>query len=73
MMNRIKQITESTTYKLVLQESMGGIIFNVADLGKYNGKDILERWNALPPNVREAAGGIMQGVMAFIAEGEELK
>lgn len=73
MKNRIKQITESTTYKLYLQDSAGGIIFNNADLGKYNGKDILERWNALPPHAQEAAGGTVQAVMEFIAEGEATK
>ena len=60
------QIESHPVYKMVLADSCGGIMYDVANHGKYNATEVLNLWAAMPASEREAAGGIMQGAIAFL-------
>lgn len=52
--------------KPVLRDSFGGVLYNVANRGKYDTEAILSAWNSLGDQERSAAGGIVQGAINFI-------
>lgn len=62
----IEQIKNNEVYKEVLKDSMGGLMYNVANRDKYDSAEIVAAWDALPPAERERAGGIMKGAMNFL-------
>jgi hypothetical protein len=41
-------------------------MYNVANKGKYDAKEILETWENLLPGERSAAGGIVNGAINFL-------
>lgn len=65
-MDKINQIKELQTYKEILNDSFGGVLYDVANKNKYNTIKLLELWNELTPSEKESAGGIMKGVFNFI-------
>lgn len=65
----LKDLTDNETYQKILKDSMGGIMFNVADKGKYDVSELLAIWNAIPLREQEAAGGTVNGVMEFVLDG----
>ena len=65
-MDKINQIKELQTYKEILNDSFGGVLYDVANKNKYNTIKLLELWNKLTPSEKESAGGIMKGVFNFI-------
>ena len=64
----MKEITEHPVYKQILADSFGGIMYDVANRGKYDTAEIVQLWNDLSPAYKNAAGGIIQGVFDFILE-----
>lgn len=66
----IQTIEESPAYKQIMADSFGGIMYDVANRGKYDTADIEALWAKLTPAEREAAGGIMKGAFNFLAEVE---
>ena len=64
----MKEILKHPVYKQILADSFGGVMYNVANRGKYDTTEIVELWNNLSPAYQEAAGGIMKGVFNFILE-----
>ena len=64
----MKEITEHPVYKKILADSFGGIMYDVANRGKYDTTEIVQLWSDLSPARQEAAGGIMKGVFNFILE-----
>ena len=66
----IEFIKSSPVYQQVLKDSFGGIMYDVANQGKYDANHILTAWDALTPSERECAGGIMKGAMDFL-KGED--
>ena len=64
----MKEILEHPVYKQILADSFGGVMYNVANRGKYDTTEIVQLWNNLSPAYQEAAGGIMKGVFEFILE-----
>jgi hypothetical protein len=66
METRIDQIQELQSYKQILDDSFGGIMYNVANKSKYDTTKILELWNRLTPSEQEHADGIMKGAINFI-------
>ena len=64
----MNEILEHPVYKQILADSFGGVMYNVANRGKYDTTEIVQLWNNLSPAYQNAAGGIMQGVFNFILE-----
>lgn len=69
-MSVIEQISNNATYKQIVSDSFGGILYDVANRDKYDTTEILALWDSLTPAKRESVDGIMSGVFAFITEVE---
>ena len=69
-MTTIQQIEQHPTYKQILADSFGGIMYDVANRGKYDTAEIIELWEQLTPAERDSVGGIMKGAFNFIKEME---
>jgi len=68
----VKEIKEMETYKLILKESLGGIMYNVANKNKYN-NDIVLRFKELEKinnDIWNSTDGIFRGVHDFIMNKE---
>jgi len=63
---KVKTIEESETYKQLLKDSFGGVMYNVANRDKYDAKEIIEVWDSMTDGQRDAAGGIMKGALNFV-------
>lgn len=62
-------IENNEVYKQVLADSFGGVMYNVANQGKYNASEVLELWDSLTESEKSASGGIMKGAINFL-QGE---
>jgi len=69
-MTTIETIQQHPVYKQMLADSFGGIVYDVANRGKYDTAEIETLWAKLTPAERESVGGIMKGVFNFIKEKE---
>ena len=69
-MTTIQQIEQHPTYKQILADSFGGIMYDVANRGKYDTAEIVELWEQLTPAEQDSADGIMKGAFNFIKEME---
>ena len=69
-MESIKSIEANPVYKQILADSFGGIMYDVANRGKYDTAEIIELWEQLTPAERESVGGIMKGAFNFIEKME---
>ena len=69
-MTTIQQIEQHPTYKQILADSFGGIMYDVANRGKYDTAEIVELWQSLSEAERESVDGIMKGAFNFIKEME---
>ena len=69
-MTTIQQIEQSPVYKQILADSFGGIMYDVANRGKYDTAEIVKLWQSLSEAERESVGGIMKGAFNFIKEME---
>lgn len=67
-MKELQEIRESEVYQQILKDSFGGVMYDVANRGKYNADHILFLWQHLPEMYKESAGGIMKGAFDFITE-----
>jgi len=65
-MNNIKKIEDTQVYKDVMSDSFGGVMYDVANVDKYNSDEILALWNEATPAEKESVGGIMKGAMNFL-------
>jgi hypothetical protein len=61
-----EQIQNNQTYKKVLKDSFGGVMYNIANRDKYNSKVILSIWGTMTDGEKSATGGIMNGAMHFL-------
>jgi len=59
-------ITENETYKQILKDSFGGIMYRAGTQKKYNSKELLNLWEKLSPIYKESCGGIMKGLFDFL-------
>jgi len=64
----LAQIQENETYKQILKDSFGGVMYNVANRDKYDTKTLIGMWESLSPARRESACGIMKGAFNFLME-----
>ena len=69
-MTTIQQIEQHPTYKQILADSFGGIMYNVANRGKYDTAEIVKLWQSLSEAERDSMDGIMKGAFNFIKEME---
>ena len=67
-MTTIKLIEQSPDYQQIMRDSFGGVMYNVANRGKYDTETIVKLWDSMTPGERESAGGIMKGAFNFIKE-----
>lgn len=67
-MDTLTYIRENEVYKQILADSFGGVMYNVANYGKYDATEIIALWNSLTPSERESAGGIMKDAFNFLKE-----
>lgn len=65
-MTILEQIKDNPDYKQIMADSFGGIMYDVANRGKYNKIRLLKLWDSLPANEQEGAGGIMKGAIDFV-------
>ena len=66
----VKEIKEMATYKKILEDSFGGIMFNSANKDKYD-KDINAKFQELKKinsDIWNTTDGIFRGIYAFIME-----
>lgn len=69
-MNTLEQIKSNETYKQVLKDSYGGIMYDVANRSKYDTTELMQLWSDMPATEKELAGGIMKGAINFL-KGDE--
>ena len=69
-MTKTQQIEQHPVYKQIMADSFGGIMYDVANRGKYDTAEIVELWERLTPAERDSVGGIMKGAFNFIKEME---
>ena len=69
-MTKTQQIEQHPVYKQILADSFGGIMYDVANRGKYDTAEIVELWDQLTPAERDSVNGIMKGAFNFIKEME---
>jgi len=62
----ISAIEQHPTYKKILSDSFGGIMYNVANRNKYDTKNLLALWDGLSESWKDSVGGIMKGAIDFI-------
>lgn len=62
----IETIKDNEVYKQVMKDSFGGIMYNVANYGKYDATELLALWNSLTAAEQESAGGIIKGAINFL-------
>ncbi len=67
-MTTIETIKASPVYQQILKDSYGGIMYNVANRGKYESAAIEALWYGMTESERESAGGIMTGAFNFLKE-----
>ena len=66
MRANIQEIQNNETYKQILSDSFGGIMYEEGTQTNYNSAEILKLWNDATEPEKEAAGGIMNGVFNFL-------
>jgi hypothetical protein len=62
----MEQIKNHPVMKQVLADSLGGILYNVANYGKYDSAEVLALWDKLSPSEQSASGGIVKGAINFL-------
>jgi len=67
-MSTVEQIQNHATYKQILADSFGGVMYNVANRGKYDTTEIFQLWDSLTAAEQESTGGIMKGAFNFLQE-----
>ena len=67
----IKEIQNNKTYNQVLEDSLGGIMYNTQNKGKYQDEELFKLIDQLGGKT-EFLDGIMKGAIEFIQEGRNL-
>lgn len=65
-LSTIETIANNEVYKQVIRESMGGVMYNVANYGKYDASEVLAIWDEMTPQEQNSVGGIMKGAINFL-------
>ena len=67
-MDNVEILKSDKVLKEILKDSCGGIIYNNANLNKYDTTELLEKWDKLTPNEKVGVRGIIEGAINFIKE-----
>lgn len=67
---KMEELKNNPTMTQILADSYGGVLYNVANRGKYDTAEVLELWNNLTPAEQGTAGGIIEGAINFIKKVE---
>ena len=67
-MTTIETIKASPVYKQIMADSFGGIMYDVANGGKYESSAIEALWYGMTPGERESADGIIRGAFNFLEQ-----
>lgn len=62
------EVKNHKVMKMILKDSMGGIMYNESNRDKYDTEELLELWNTLDDSIKETAGGIINGAINFIKD-----
>lgn len=62
----IHKIADNAVYKQILEDSFGGVMYNVANRSKYDATEILKLWDQMTPAEQSNANGIMTGAINFL-------
>ena len=65
-MSRVDELTAHPVIVQVLADSFGGVMYNGANVGKYDGSEVLALWDQLDGGERDLAGGLVSGAVAFL-------
>lgn len=65
-MELIEKIKDNPSYKKILADSFGGVMYNVANRGKYDTIDILRIWGLMTSNEKEMSWWVMKWAINFI-------
>ena len=68
MNNKIEHLKNHRVLKEILNDSMGGILYDVANKNKYDTKNLLSIWDSLDASEKSCVGGIIEGAINFISE-----
>ena len=66
----IKEIQNNKTYYQVLEDSLGGVMYNTQNIGKYYDEDLFSLIDELGEKTY-MLDGIMKGAIEFIQNGRE--
>ena len=64
----LRAIEHNSVYKQILSDSIGGMMYNVANRGKYDTTELNKLWNSFTSSEQAGAGGIVRGAMRFMNE-----
>jgi hypothetical protein len=64
----IDKIKANPVYQQILNDSIGGVFYDVKNRNKYDAGEIMAMWEAASPSERDAADGIVKGVFNFLNE-----
>lgn len=63
---QLAAILEHPTYKQILNDSFGGVMYDLSNKPTYNSTEILKLWDELDPIYKESSGGITKGLFNFL-------
>lgn len=69
MNNKLEELENNEVLKEILNDSMGGILYNVANRDKYDTKELLKLWESLSISEQNSVGGLIEGAIKFVSEG----
>ena len=65
-MEKREQIKSNPVYKQVIKEACGGVMYNIANRGKYNDKEIIAIWESMTQSEKDGSDGNLKGAMSFL-------
>jgi len=65
-MNINEKLKANPIMKVILADSFGGVMYNVANRDKYNSIELLKIWERLTESEQSSCDGIVTGAINFI-------
>jgi len=62
----VQELKDNAEFKKVLADSFGGVMYNLANVDKYNTEEIFAIWDRIPKAAQGGAGGIVEGAINFL-------
>ena len=62
----VQELKDNAEFKKVLADSFGGVMYNMANIDKYNTEEILALWNRIPKATQGGVDGIVEGAINFL-------